>query len=39
MRFLVSADSEADAARLRGEIEALRESGELAQIIARMRLE
>jgi uncharacterized FlgJ-related protein len=39
MRFLVSGDSEADAARLRGEIEALRESGELAQIIARMRLE
>jgi Bax protein len=39
MSFLVSADSEADAARLRGEIEVLRESGELAQIIARMRLE
>lgn len=39
MRFMVSADSAADAVRLREEIEVLRASGELAQIVARMRLE
>jgi Bax protein len=39
MRFLVGAEDEADAVRLRGEIEQRRESGELAEIIARMRLE
>jgi uncharacterized FlgJ-related protein len=39
MRFLVSAPGEEAAAKLRSEIEALRKSGELAEIIARMRLE
>jgi hypothetical protein len=39
MRFLVGADSEQDAVALRGEIDALRDSGELADIVARMRLE
>lgn len=39
MRFLVGAEDEADAARLRGDIAQRRESGELAEIIARMRLE
>jgi len=39
MRFLVSANGEAAAVTLREEIEVLRTSGELAKIIARMRLE
>jgi len=39
MRFLVSAAGDAAAQELRKEIDALRESGELARIIARMRLE
>jgi len=39
MRFIVPADDTASAATLRKEIEALRKSGELAKIIARMRLE
>ena len=39
MRFVVGAEDAAAAAELRGEIERMRESGELAQIIARMRLE
>lgn len=39
MRFVVTADSEAEAAELRKEVEMLRESGELEQIIARMRLD
>ena len=39
MRFVVSAQGEEAAAELRKEIEAARESGELAQIIARMQLE
>jgi uncharacterized FlgJ-related protein len=39
MRFLVGAESPAAATRLRDEIKALRASGELAQIIARMRLD
>jgi len=39
MRFLVSAPGEEAAAKLRSEIETLRKSGELAEIIARMRLE
>jgi len=38
-RFLVGAKDEAAAAELRKEIEAMRESGELGEIIARMRLE
>jgi uncharacterized FlgJ-related protein len=39
MRFIVSADGDAGAETLRGEIEALRKSGELTRIVARMRLE
>jgi len=39
MSFIVSADAETAAATLRKEIEALRKSGELTKIIARMRLE
>jgi uncharacterized FlgJ-related protein len=39
MRFVVGADSPDAADALRAEIEALRESGELADIVARMRLE
>jgi len=39
MRFLVSAPGEEAAAKLRVEIEELRKSGELARIVARMRLE
>ncbi len=38
-RFLVGAEDDAAAAQLRQEIEAMRESGELAEIIARMRLQ
>ena len=38
-RFLVGAENEAAAAELRQEIETMRASGELAEIIARMRLE
>ncbi len=37
--FIVSAEGEAAAEELRKEIEALRKSGELAKIIARMRLD
>jgi len=39
MRFIVSAEGEAAAEKLRKEIEPLRKSGELAKIIARMRLD
>ncbi len=39
MSFIVSADDEAAAATLRKDIEALRKSGELVKVIARMRLE
>jgi Bax protein len=39
MTFMVPAESAEEAARLRQEIEVLRESGELANIIARMQLE
>jgi len=39
MRFVVGAEDAAEAADLRQEIERMRESGELEQIIARMRLE
>ncbi len=39
MRFIVSADDAEAAATLRQEIETLRKSGELAKIVARMRLE
>jgi len=39
MRFLVGAADEAAAAELRGNIEAMRASGELSKIIERMRLE
>jgi Bax protein len=39
MRFLIAAGDEANAARLRTEIAGLRESGELQQIVRRMRLE
>ena len=39
MRFIVAAAGQADAARLRKEIEAMRKSGELEKIVARMRLE
>lgn len=39
LRFLVSAESPEAADELRGEIEALRQSGELAEIIARMNLD
>jgi uncharacterized FlgJ-related protein len=38
-RFLVGAENETAAEEIRQEIEAMRESGELAQIVARMRLE
>ena len=38
MRFIVGAEDAAAATELRTEIERMRESGELAQIIARMRL-
>jgi Bax protein len=38
MRFVVPAESAEDAAKLRGEIEDLRESGEIKTIIARMQL-
>jgi Bax protein len=39
IRFIVSAEGEAAAEKLRKEIESLRKSGELAKIIARMRLD
>jgi Bax protein len=39
MRFIIGAESEAAAADLRKQVERLRASGELAQIVARMRLE
>ena len=39
MRFVVGAESEAAASELRKEVERLRANGELAQIVARMRLE
>ena len=39
MRYVVPAEDQADAVKLREEIEALRESGELEKIIARMQLE
>lgn len=39
IRFVVGAEDDADATRLREEIEKLRASGELDRIIARMRLE
>ena len=39
IRFLVGAEDDDKAARLRQEIENLRTSGELAEIVARMRLE
>jgi uncharacterized FlgJ-related protein len=39
LRFFVGVENEERAAELRAEIEQLRESGELEQIIARMRLE
>ncbi|MFW2403781.1 MAG: glucosaminidase domain-containing protein [Gammaproteobacteria bacterium] len=39
MRFIVGAEDEAAAETLRAEIESLRASGELAKIVARMRLE
>jgi len=39
MRFVLGATDEAAAAKLRKDIEAMRKSGELAQIIERMRLE
>jgi len=39
MRFLVGAEDQLAAEVLRGEIERLRETGELAQIVERMRLE
>jgi len=39
MRFAVGAESVEKAAELRTEIERMRASGELAQIIQRMRLE
>jgi uncharacterized FlgJ-related protein len=39
MRYLVPAEDQADAEKLREEIEVLRESGELAEIIARMQLD
>ena len=39
IRFVVGAEDDADAVRLRREIEDLRKSGELEKIIARMRLE
>ena len=38
-RFIVGADGEEDAARIRKDIERMRASGELAQIIARMQLD
>jgi len=38
-RFIVGADGEEDAARIREEVEMMRASGELADIIARMRLD
>ena len=39
MRFVVGAESEAAAEDLRKDVERLRASGELAQIVSRMRLE
>jgi uncharacterized FlgJ-related protein len=39
LRFSIGAEDEAAAAALRAEIEAMRASGELANIVARMRLE
>ena len=39
MRFLIGAENEQAAEALRGEIEKMRESGELAKIVARMRLD
>ncbi len=39
MRFIIGAENEAAAADLRKEVERLRASGELAKIVARMRLE
>ena len=39
MRFSIGAENEAAADELRRNIEAMRASGELAEIIARMRLE
>jgi len=38
IRFIVGAENAESAAELRADIEALRESGELSQIVARMRL-
>ena len=39
MRFLISVQSPEEAAKMRDEIESMRSSGELAKIVARMRLE
>ncbi len=39
LRFLVGAESDEKAAQLRREVEEMRDSGELAKIIARMRLD
>ena len=39
MRFVIGAENETAAVELRQEVELMRETGELAQIIARMRLE
>ena len=39
MRFILGADDEAAAEKLRGQIDAMRESGELDEIVKRMRLE
>ena len=39
IRFIVGAEDDDDAARIRREIEAMRGSGELDEIIARMRLD
>lgn len=39
VRFLIGAESEADAAATRAEVERLRQTGELESIVARMRLD
>ena len=39
MRFVIGAENETAAVELRQEVERMRETGELAQIVARMRLE
>ena len=39
MKFLIGAENEADTVRLRGEIETMRNSGALQEIIERMALE